>query len=329
MTQQENFVETAVAITYDTAAANPQHAEAVRMFLMDCRCRNLSPYTIEGYHVYLTSFQRKLEAWQLSLDTLTPKDLSVRMINEMLEQNLKPNTINGKIRTLQQFFKFLYHDGQMQINLADTLKPIKNDQRVIHTFTEEQVQHILAAPDRNTFTGLRDYTIMLLFLETGIRVMEMYNLTIPDINFEENTVLIRMGKGRKFRSIPIQATCIDSLKHYIAERGSQSFDKLWITVFDSPMARNSMIHMVKDHMAKAEITGVKGACHIFRHTMAKFFLLNGGDIFTLQYLLGHANLEMTRYYVELFNTDLHKQHEKYSPIENLTNEADFAESEVE
>lgn len=316
-------------VSYDPVSAKAQYGEAVRLFLTDCRFRNLSPYTIEGYHVYLKSFQRDLEAWQLTLDTLTPKDLSVRMVNAMLEQNLKPNTINGKIRTLQQFFKFLYEDGQTPTKLANGLKPIKNDRQIVHTFTEEQVQRLFAAPDQHTFTGLRDYTIMLLFLETGMRVMEMSNLKIADVNFEENTIHIQMGKGRKFRSAPIQATCVESLKRYIEERGEQPFDQIWITVFNTPMARNSIIKMVKEYFNKAEITGVEGACHIFRHTMAKLFLMNGGDIFTLQYLLGHANLEMTRYYVELFSTDIHKQHEKYSPIENLADEASFHESEAE
>lgn len=314
-------------VSYDAVAAKAQYGEAVRLFLMDCRFRNLSPYTIEGYHVYLKSFQRDLEAWQLSLDNLTPKDLSVRMVNEMLNKEFKPNTVNGKIRTLQQFFKFLHQDGQTKTNLADGLKPIKNERKMIHTFTEEQVEQILAVPDQNTFTGLRDYTIMLLFLETGMRANEMSNLKLSDVNFEENTIHIQIGKGRKSRSVPIQTTCIRFLKKYLEERGEQSFDHLWITIFNLPLARISIIKLVKEYINKAKITGVQGACHIFRHTMAKFFLMNGGDIFTLQYLLGHANLEMTRYYVELFSTDIHTQHEKYSPIENLADKVYFDESE--
>lgn len=327
MLQGKNFDETIVA--YDAVSAKNQYAEAVRLFLMDCQFRNLSKFTIDGYHVYLKSLQRDLEDWCLSLDTLTPKDLSVRMINKMLEQQYKPNTINGKIRTLQQFFKFLFEDGLLTTNIAEGLKPLKNKRQVVHTFSEEQVKRILASPDQTTFTGLRDYAIMLLFLETGIRVIEMSRLKISDVNFEENTVHIQMGKGRKFRLVPFQATCAEILKRYIVERGDQPFDDIWITVFNMPMARNSFIKMVKEYFHRAGITGVEGACHVFRHTMAKLFLMNGGDIFTLQYLLGHANLEMTRYYVELFSTDIHKQHEKYSPIENLAVEGSFNESEVQ
>lgn len=327
MSLHNNFIKPIVS--YDAAVAKAQYNEAVRLFLMDCQFRNLSPRTIEGYRVYLTLFQRDLEAWQLMLDDVTLKDLSVRMIGEMLDRKLKPNTINGKIRTLQQFFKFLFQDGQTSTNLATGLKPIKNERQLVHTFTEEQVQLLLAAPDQNTFTGLRDYTIMLLFLETGIRVMEMSQLTVSDLNFEENTIQIQMGKGRKFRNLPIQATCVQALRRYLNERGNQPFDQLWISVFDKPFARNSIIHIVKDYMNKAEIKGLHGACHIFRHTMAKFFLMNGGDIFTLQYLLGHTSLEMTRYYVELFSTDIHEQHEKYSPVENLADEAVLNEGEVQ
>ena len=307
-------------VSHDAVAAKAQYEGTVNLFLADCRMRNLSPVTIEGYHVYLKQFQHDLENWGLSLDTLHPKDLSVRMIHGMLDRQLKPNTINGRIRALQQFFKFLYLDEHLEVNLAAGLKPIPNKERIVQTFTEEQVRLLLDAPDQTTFTGLRDYTIMLVFLETGIRVLEMTRLCVSDINFEEQTILIRMAKNRKSRSIPIQATCVDALLRYLHERGPQPFDALWITLKQQPIARFSIIDMVKVYMKKVGITDMRGSCHLFRHTMAKFFLLNGGDIFTLQYLLGHATLEMTRHYVELFSSDLRQQHEKFSPVENLMGE---------
>lgn len=74
-------------------SSRAQFSEAVRLLLMDCRYRNLSPMTIEGYYTYLRALQRDLDQWGLSLNTLTPKDLTVRMVNEMLEQGFKPNTI--------------------------------------------------------------------------------------------------------------------------------------------------------------------------------------------------------------------------------------------
>ena len=84
--------------------------------------------------------------------------------------------------------------------------------------------------------------------------------------------------------------------------------------------------MISGHCQKAGIKGVQGSTHTFRHTFAKFFLMNGGDIFTLQYLFRHTTLEMTRYYAELFSKDLHKQHEKCSPVEHL---AEDLEEEVQ
>jgi len=298
-------------------SSRAQFSEAVRLFLMDCRFRNLSPMTIEGYYTYLRALQRDLDQWGLSLNTLTPKDLTVRMVNEMLEQGFKPNTINGKIRTCQQFFKFLHLEGILDTNLAESLKPIKNERKMVHTFTEEQVQAIMRQPDRKTFTGLRDYTMMLVLLDTGMRVNELTQMKISHIDFEEKTIHIPMGKGRKFRVVPIQQTCVNALKEYLEERGEHEFDDLWVTVFHQPFRRYGVIQMISGHCQKAGINGVQGSAHTFRHTFAKFFLMNGGDIFTLQYLLGHTTLEMTRYYVELFSKDLHKQHEKCSPVEHL------------
>lgn len=327
MTKAKFFTD--ATVSHGAGNTKASFDEAVRCFLLDCKIRNLSPYTIEGYHNYLKSFFLDLETWQLTWESVTLKDLSVRMVNGMLEKNYKPNTINGKIRTIQQFYKFLFEESMTETNLADGLKPIRNERKMIHTFTEDQLHRILAAPDQTTFTGLRDYTIMLLFLETGMRLIEMSNLKVTDLNFEENIINIQTGKGRKFRYVPIQARCVDSLKRYLNERGDQPFDQVWITVFDTPLLRTSIVKIIMEYMKQAKITGIKGACHIFRHTMAKLFLMNDGDIFTLQYLLGHANLEMTRYYIELFNSDIHRQHETYSPVENLACEIDFHGNEVQ
>ncbi|MFC4767199.1 tyrosine-type recombinase/integrase [Effusibacillus consociatus] len=304
--------------------------EAVGMFLTNCRYRNLSPVTIQGYRDYLNGLRKDLEDWGLSIFELTPKDLSHRMVNQMREVGCATNTINGRIRTCQQFFKFLWKDGITETNLAANLRPIRFEKQIIQTFTEEQVKALLNQPDRNTFTGLRDYVIMLIFLETGVRVAEMANMKTSDINWEDQTIRIPTGKGRKFRIVPIQQTCIRELRRYMIERGNQGCDNLWVTVFNKPYTRYGIIDMVRRYRRRAGIKGVAGSCHTFRHTMAKFFLINGGDIFTLQSILGHATLEMTRQYVELFSSDIHYQHAKCSPIENLVaNGGSFEESEGE
>lgn len=295
-----------------------QYQEAVQLFLMDCRFRNLSPSTIDFYKFHLRGLQRFLEKHDLNFLLLTSNELSVRFINHLMDEGLTSNTINGRIRTCQSFFKFLSQEGITKTNVANDLKLIKAQNQMIYTFTEEQVELILKQPDRNTFTGLRDYVMMIVLLETGVRVMELANMKVSDLLFEEQTIRIPMAKGRKSRRVPIQRTCMTELLKYIQERDQQPFDDLWISINNTPITRNAVGVKVRQHCKDSGIKGVRGSCHTFRHTMAKFFLINGGDIFTIQYILGHTTLDMTKRYVDLFSKDIHQQHERYSPVEHLT-----------
>lgn len=301
-----------------------QYREAVRLFLLDCRLRNLSPFTIQSYHGYLQALQHDLESWRLTLSSLQSLDLSERMIQQMLRCGFAANTINGRIRTCQQFFKFLFYEGIIDRNLASGLKPIRAERAMPHTFCGQQPQAILGQPDQTTFNGQRDYTMMLILLDTGMRVSELSTLKVPDVNTDERHLLIHSGKNRKARRIPFQQTCGEALRLYLALRGSKPFDDVWVTKFQKPFIRCGIIDMISRYCKKAGIGGVRGSSHTFRRTMAKLFLLQGGNVETLQYMLGHSSLEMTKYYVDLFPMDLHQQHQKYSPLENL-----FANTELE
>jgi integrase/recombinase XerD len=300
--------------------------EAIRLFLLDCRFRNLSSETIRGYYNHLHEFQLDMEKWEIPLLGIQRRDITHRMVLYMLQSGYATGTINGRLRSCQQFFKFLFHEGIYANNISADIKPIKNPRRMLHTFTSEQLQLLLKLPDRSTFKGSRDYAIMLVFLDTGIRVSELSLIKQVDIFPEDNYIIIRHGKGNKSRTVPIQRTCREALEHYSHLRSKFDTDYFWVTRQNEPFLKAGIIDMVSLYIRQAGITGLIGSTHLFRHTMAKMFLLNGGDMFTLQNILGHTTLEMTRYYVELFSQDIHKQHAAYSPVENLSKE--FSESAV-
>ncbi|WP_373233493.1 tyrosine-type recombinase/integrase [Cohnella sp.] len=301
----------------DNVSPRVQFREAVKLYLLDCRYRNLAPTTINFYKFHLQAFEHFMDHYKLELKKLVATDLSHRMIHYMIDQQLTANTMNGRIRTCQGFFKFLWQDGILETNLADGLEVMKARNQMLFTFTKDQVRTILEQPDQTTFTGYRDYAIMLVLLETGMRVMELTSMRLSDINFEDQAICIPMGKGRKPRIVPIQLTCMKVLLKYIQERGNLSFDEVWITLNNKPLRKAAIERIVRDHCKKTALQGVRGSCHTFRHTMAKMYLMNGGDILTLQYILGHTTLDMTRRYIEFFGKDLHLQHEKSSPIEFL------------
>lgn len=219
---------------------------------------------------------------------------------------------------MQIIFKYLYGEGLIPHNIADELDLVIAEKKMVQTFTKEQTIQVLNQPDRNSFTGFRDYTIMMVFLETGMRVSELAALELDDVIFKENEIRIRNGKGRKARSVPFQKICDKILKKYIRERGDAETNALFINIDNQPLKKRTIQESIQTYGRMAQARGVRVSPHTFRHTMAKFYLINGGDIFSLQRISGHSSLEMIRYYVELFSSDIQEQHKKYSPVENMS-----------
>lgn len=100
-------------------------------------------------------------------------------------------------------------------------------------------------------------------------------------------------------------------------RGDLETDAVFVNINNEQISPRSLQDKMKEYGHSAEITGVRLSPHTFRHTMAKFYIMNGGDPFTLRRILGHATLDMVDYYVELFSSDIKQQHKKFSPIENM------------
>lgn len=103
------------------------------------------------------------------------------------------------------------------------------------------------------------------------------------------------------------------------ERGDADTNALFINVDNGALNKRTVQENIQNYGKMAQIIGVRVSPHTFRHTMAKFYIMNGGDIFTLQQILGHSTLDMVRYYVELFGTDIKEQHKKYSSVVNMVN----------
>ncbi|MDB5052653.1 MAG: integrase [Bacilli bacterium] len=293
--------------------------EVLKSFILECKVKNLSKRTIQFYEENLNYLVKVFEAQGLTvnLTILTYRDIKQKFIGYMFEKGLASNTLNGRIKTCKAFFKYSYKEGFIVNNIADELDLVKSEKLMIQTFTKEQILNLLNQPNRNTFTGLRDYTIMMLLFETGMRIGELTKLKLEDVNFKEHEIRIVKGKGGKPRRVPFQKTCSRVLKTYLEERKDVETNALFITVDNEQLGMRTIQENIQTYGRLARISGVRVSPHTFRHTMAKFYIFNGGDIFTLQQILGHSTIDMVRYYVELFSSDIKDQHQKYSPVENL------------
>jgi len=234
--------------------------------------------------------------------------------------HLSGHTINGYMRALQAFWAWVERESFTGENPFRKLKVPKAPKKVIPTFTEGQLHQLLSSVDPTSPAGYRDYTIMLLLLDTGIRCSELTGLKLADVNFESRLLKV-WGKGSKERLVPIGAKVQKAIwkyiDHYRPEPATPRYDHVFLTRSGHPVTKDRLEAIVERYGNKAGITGVRVSPHTFRHTMAVTFLRNGGDVFTLQRILGHSSLEVLRGYVNLAQSDISRVHQRNSPVDNL------------
>lgn len=291
----------------------------VHMFLRDARIRNLSAHTLRYYRNELTALRGILEAQDVSTrpDRITLEVIRQNVILYMMETlGRKETSINTRLRAIRAFFNYLHNEGMLEDNPGADLKLIKAKKEVVETFSRDQVRDILRQPNQATFTGFRDYTLLLLLLETGVRAREITEISVKDIRWEDGQILIN-GKGYKERLVPIQATMRNQMKKYVSIRGDVPNDALFVTIDNTPITVRQIQNRISKYGRMANIKNVRCSPHTFRHTFAKMSVQNGADVFALQKVLGHTSLEMVRNYVNLFSSDVMEAHKRFSPLEKL------------
>jgi site-specific recombinase XerD len=234
--------------------------------------------------------------------------------------HLSGHTINGYMRALQSFWSWLQREEFIQETPFTKLKIPKAPKRIIPTFSQEQLRQLFGAIDITSPTGYRDYTIMLTLLDSGIRCSELTGLGFTDVKLESRLLKV-WGKGSKERLVPIGARVQKAmwkyLNRYRPEPATPRYDQVFLTRDGRPLTKDRLEAIVERYGKKAGITGVRVSPHTFRHTMAVTFLRNGGDVFSLQRILGHSSLEVVRGYVNLAQSDISRVHQRNSPADNL------------
>lgn len=292
--------------------------EALKAFLKDGERRGLRDFTMVYYRRELNDFRRYLnnENHSLFIHDITRQHLT-EFVEDMQRRGLRTTTINTKLRAIRAFFNWLLENKYIAVNELAKFPLVRDRKQNIETFTVKQLHALLNAPNMRTFTGQRDYTFMLLLLETGIRLNEACGILVEDVKLSEGLVYIRNTKNHYHRYVPIQAKMKEQLKRYLQLRGTCETDALFVTLDGQAMKRNSLQKIVGIYGRKANIKGVRCSPHTLRHTFAKLSVMNGAGIFELQKILGHSTMEMVKTYVNLFSSEVHEKHRDFSPLNNL------------
>ncbi len=199
------------------------------------------------------------------------------------------------------------------------LPKVKQPHTTISPLNPSQMKAILHSFDTKTYLGMRNYTIVRLFMDTGMRLSELSQLQLNEVNLEEGFVLVH-GKGAKDRYVPIGRSTIKCLWNYIKKRAVIDVNTnpyLFLTRRGTPLSARGVQIVFRSLKKKLNLDGRKLSPHLLRHSFALAYIENGGDPFSLQRILGHTDQTTTSKYVNMARTNVKTQHSKYSPGERL------------
>ncbi len=214
-------------------------------------------------------------------------------IASLLEQGVTPRSVNRKISTLKTFFKFLIREGVIQESPMLKVVAPKSKKRLPLFVEEDQIESLLNGVEFDDgFIGERDKLIIELFYVTGIRLSELINIKISDLNFDNNIVKV-LGKRNKERLIPLSARIVKELQFFIENYNIDNY--LFTNLGGTKVYTKLVYRVVNKYIGKISSINKKSP-HILRHTFATHMLNNGADINSIKELLGHANLSATQVY---------------------------------
>ena len=202
----------------------------------------------------------------------------------------------------------------------DKVKIPRPPNKVMATFSEAQLAQLLGAIDAGTTAGYRDLVLILMLLDTGLRISELTSLRLENLFLQDGLIKVT-GKGNRERVVPIGRQVAKHLLRYIARYrphpAMPRISQVLLTADGRPLNKDRAEKIMRRYGQKAGLMGLRVSPHTLRHTAAVSFLRNGGDVFSLQRMLGHSSLEMTRHYCNLADVDVKRAHSLASSVDNL------------
>ena len=279
-------------------------AQMLEEFLGALALEGRSPHSIGAYR---RDLERVLGEVAGPLDEVRPRDLR-DVFRRQQQGGRSPSSINRAIGATRSFCRFLFEEGRLEMNPAQALRSIRLGPPLAPKhLTVPEVQRLLSLPDTTTPTGRRDYAILMLLYNTGLRVGELCALNREDIRLaaEGWGALQVVGKGRRLHRLPVNRPAADALLAYLADR-DDSEPALFLNRSGGRFSVRGIALLVNRYLRAAGITDRSGP-HVLRHTFATHALRARPNLRAVQELLGHAWVTTTQRYTHLEAEDLQAQ----------------------
>lgn len=278
-----------------------------------CRVKNLRPATLKFYESTYEGYIYKVLDPKTLISEIYPTIIE-DLIFYCKQRCIKDVSINSMLRGVRAIFNYF-----MKLEYMDKFEIplIKQDTPIIETYTDAELELLLKQPNKNkcSFGDYRNWAMCNFLLATGCRFSTLINIKIKDIDFDDHTITYTHTKNRRKQIIPLSSTLKHVLYMYLKVRGGESSDLLFCNTYGDMLDKSTISQNLRDYNRKRGV--MKTGIHRWRHTFAKKWILEGGDVFSLQAMLGHSSMEMVKKYVTMFSNDLSKNFDMYNPLDNL------------
>jgi site-specific recombinase XerD len=278
--------------------------ESRQLFLRALQGQNYSPKTLRAYGDDLHQFLMWVEKNRVDFDIPTrfSRGDIEGFMQYLASQRMTGVTRVRKLAAIRKFFAFLEENSILAANPANTAKGARREEKEPNILYKEQYKALLYEASDN----IRDYAIIQTFLQTGIRLSELVNLRVEDVDLEHRLLTVRQGKGKKDRQIPLVDDAVKALRNYLRYRNTELIvddDILFLAKNGTSLNVSTVKYTVAKYVKKAGIRK-KVSVHTLRHTFGAHKADKHMSLATLQELMGHKKKETTLKYIHLAKTNL-------------------------
>jgi integrase/recombinase XerD len=272
--------------------------------------KGLSNNTVKAYEADISSFFQWLDNEDLKYKNLQEDHIN-QYISFLFQRKMRSSSVNRKISSIKSFYIFLVKRNFVKNSPLNNLVTPKQEKYLPESMSEAEVDKLLNSPDVSNKIENRDKAMIEMLYATGMRISELVNLKITDVDMKRCVVKV-FGKGSKERLVPFGETALDSLRSYLNEREQSSSKEIFLSNRGKKMTRVAFWQRVKIYLIRENLKNSISP-HTLRHAFATHLLNRGADLRSVQLLLGHSDLSTTQIYTHIAKQRLSDVLKKHHP----------------